>query len=184
MTMTTDVEPGTELSTKGSTASEQKKLRAESALQLKMAGATWEEVARVVGYTTPRQAVLAVEKALSTELRKDPEAQARMRALAGQRLERLLRGVWAKAIDPNSPEHLTAVAKAKDLVDRHIKLYGLDAPTELVVHTPTKAALEEWVDKIVGMGTPDIEEPDIFDADWEEVEQEAIEGGDDAVRAD
>ena len=69
--------------------------RAEPALS----GATWGEIAEALGYPTPRQALLATEKALVRQLtRRRPGEDAGM--VAGARLERLLRGVWTKAIDP------------------------------------------------------------------------------------
>ena len=73
-----------------------------------------------------------------------------MRAENGARLERLLRGIWAKATNPDHPEHLAAVKVAKEVIDRHCKLYGLDAPTEVVIHTPTASEIDQWVAGMIG----------------------------------
>ena len=150
--------------------------KANAAIQMKLAGATWDEIAEVIGYPTARQALIAVERALEREL-KTENSQAKMRTLAGQRLERLLRSVWSKAIDPNHPEHLTAVTKARELVDRHAKLYGLDAPTEVVVTSPTTTELERWVATVIEQNEPQLPEYDIFEGEVLE-----LEGGADAVQ--
>lgn len=160
--------------TPGSAVKAARDRKTQAALQLKMAGASWDEICRTLGYPTPRQAVIAVERALQTELKNDPKSQARMRALAGQRLERMLRSVWAKAIKEDSPEQMTALTKAREIIAQHTKLYGLDAPSELVVHTPTKDALEEWVNSALSHKTPDIDEFDIF-SDEDIVDAEVIE---------
>lgn len=138
--------------------------KADAALKLRMSGVSWSDVAMTLGYPTPRQAQLAVEKALQRQL-DDPDDKQHMRGLAGVRLERLLQGIWNKAINPADPEQMVAVARARDLIDRHAKLYGLDAPTEFVVHSPTQSELEDWVLRMTGSLVPDVDEPDIFDAE-------------------
>jgi hypothetical protein len=136
--------------------------KANAAIQLRIAGASWDEVAEVVGYPSGHAALVATERALEKELRTE-ENQKAMRSLAGKRLERMLRGVWTKAIDPNNPEHLAAVDRARLLIDRHAKLYGLDAPTEYVVTSPSQSELENWVGRVLSVQTNDLKEPDIFD---------------------
>ena len=89
----------------------------------------------------------------------------------GKRLERLIRSVWTKAIDPENPDHLTAVDKARQLIDRHAKLYGLDAPTEFVVSSPAASELEKWVSTVINESRPALPEADIFDV-------EVVEDGD------
>lgn len=144
--------------------------KANAALQMRLAGATWNDIAEVIGYPTPRQAVIAVERALEKELSTE-QSQAKMRSMAGQRLDRLLRSVWTKALNPESPEHLQAITKARELIAQHAKLYGLDAPTEVVVHNPTAHELEQWVATVVSAKSPPIDEWDIF-------EGEVVEGED------
>lgn len=154
----------------GNSASRARARKANAALQMRLAGATWEEIAQAVGYPTPRQALVATEKALEKQLQTEGDRE-KMRKLAGARLDRLLRSVWPKAIDPNSVEHLQAVTKARDIIDRHAKLFGLDAPTEYVVHSPAQEELEAWVAKVISVQSPPVQEPDIFDI-------EVIEGDD------
>lgn len=144
--------------------------KAAAALQLKVAGATWDEIAEVTGFPSARHAIVAVERSLEKEL-KTEESQKYMRSLAGKRLERLIRSVWTKAINPEHPEHLQAVSKARDLIDRHAKLYGLDAPTEFVVSSPSAAELEKWVATVISQSAPELPEADIFDVESSESEE-------------
>lgn len=148
----------------GSNVARARERKANAAIQLRIAGASWDEVAQALGYPTARHALVATEKALEREL-KTEENQMAMRSLAGKRLERLLRGVWTKAIDPANPEHLVAVDRARLIIDRHAKLYGLDAPTEVVVTNPSQQELEKWVATVIGQSRPALEEADIFDAE-------------------
>lgn len=154
----------------GSEAARQRQRKADAGLSLRLAGASWAEIAQTVGYPTPRAALIAVEKALVKQLNDDPQAKEKMRAIAGQRLERLLRGVWGKAINDQDPEHLAAVSRARELIGQHTKLFGLEAPTEVVVHSPTQSELEAWVVQVVSGSRPEVAELDIFDADVIEVE--------------
>lgn len=148
----------------GSEVARARDRKANAALELRKAGASWDEIAEVLGFPTARTALVAVEKALENGLR-TKESQEFMRNLAGQRLDRLLRSVWKKAIEPENPEHLVAVTKARELIAQHAKLHGLDAPTEMVVHSPSAPELERWVASVVQAGAPQLEEADIFDAE-------------------
>jgi len=145
--------------------------KANAAIQLSLAGATWAEIAQSLGYPTPRAAKVATEKALEKALVSGDDRD-KMRDMANQRLNRLLRGVWQKAIDPDHPEHLLAVTKAREIIAQHAKLFGLDAPAEFVVHAPSEQALEEWVASVVALKAPDVEEYDILDIDGVEIEDD------------
>lgn len=135
--------------------------KADAAVALKMAGASWTEIAHTLGYPTPRQAMVATEKALARQLVAE-ESRDKMRQLAGARLERLLRSVWPKAIDPEHPEQLQAMTKAREIIADHRKLFGLDAPTEYVVHSPTQNEIERWVTTILSAQAPPVDEYDII----------------------
>jgi hypothetical protein len=93
-----------------------------------------------------------------------------MRQMANARLERLIRGVWPKAINPDHPEHLTAITRARDLIADHRKLFGLDAPTEVVVHNPTQDELEAWAARVIQTLNPGVVEYDIIEGEVEEIE--------------
>lgn len=138
--------------------------KANAAIQMRLAGASWSEIALTLGYPTPRTALVSVEKALEKELNSHGDRDA-MRRLAGARLERMLRSVWAKAMDPDHPEHLMAITKAREVVAQHAKLFGLDAPTEVVVHNPTRAELETWVSMVLSGQRSQVVEYDVVDGE-------------------
>lgn len=144
--------------------------KANAALALALAGASWAEIAEAVGYPTARTALVAVENAL--EKRLDEEDKAKMRTFAGARLERLLRGIWTKAIDPENPEQLVALGRAREIIADHRRLFGLDAPAEIIVHQPTRAELEQWVAKVTALESPPVEELDVLDVEWEDTDVE------------
>lgn len=148
----------------GNSVSRARQRKSNAAVQLALAGATWDDIALTLGYPTARTARVATERALEKQL-SNVEDRKQMRKFANMRLERLLRSVWSKAIDPDHPEHLIAVTKAKELIDRHAKLYGLDAPTEVIVHSPTQHELEQWVAKVTTMVRPMVEEYDILEGE-------------------
>ena len=144
----------------GNSVSRARMRKANSALQMRLAGATWNEIATALGYPTARTALVATEKALERELRHTDDRE-KMRRLAGARLDRLLRSVWSKAIDTQSPDQLLAVSKAREVIADHRKLFGLDAPVEVVVHNPTQAELEAWVAKVSQVAIPKVPEYNI-----------------------
>lgn len=137
--------------------------KANAALELAMAGVDPTKIAQTVGYPSGRAARVAIERALEKKLEHDPESKAKMRALASKRLERLLFSVWAKANDPDNPEHLIANTKARELIGQWTKLHGLDAPAEVVVHSPTTDMLEDWVTRVLTQAVPQVTEHDFLD---------------------
>lgn len=116
-----------------------------AALALKLAGASYPEISDALGFATPEQAREAVEGHLANDARRDPEALALLREEESQRLMRLLRSVWTKATTPDNPEHLAAVKVALSISDRHARLRGLDAPTQIHLSNPAAEELEAWV---------------------------------------
>ena len=127
-----------------------------AALALRLAGAGYDEVADALGLASVAVAREQVETALIARAWDDKAGRERMRTEQTARLERLLRSVWPKAMNGEDPEHLPAVKTARELVDRIIRLHGLDAPTEVVVHTPTTAELEAWVAGVISATSADL----------------------------
>ena len=144
--------------------------KANAAVQMRIAGASWDEIAEVIGYPSGRDALVATERALEKELR--DLSKDSMRQMAGRRLERLLRGVWPKAINPEHPDQLPAIGKAREIIADHRKLFGLDAPTQVAIHSPAESEIAAWVSTVVNHGRPAIEEADIFDLDDDDVTEE------------
>lgn len=151
--------------------------KARSALLLHYKGLTIDEIVAVVGFASIEEASKAIDKAVAAELRSDPKAKDRMRHIANRKLDQLLRSVSGKAADPKHPEHLAAVDKAVKIIDRHIRLFGLDAPSEMIVHNPDAGEIEAWVVGVLNHGNPDLKDIDIFDRDV--VEGEVVDDGDD-----
>jgi hypothetical protein len=146
--------------------------RANAAVALRLSGASFAEVATALEYANAREARHAVEAALAAA-QPDTATREQMRHEATARLERLLRGTWQKAIDPSDPEHLPAVKVAVSIIDRVIRLQGLDAPSEVIVHAPTAREIDEWVAKITSTGVDELralEDPTIIDAEVIEVD--------------
>jgi hypothetical protein len=142
--------------------------KARSALHLYYNNATLDEIVTVVGFTSIEEASRAIDVAVKAELRGDSKQKDKMRHIANRKLDQLLRSVSGKAANPKHPEHLNAVGKALSIIDRHIKLYGLDAPTEMVVHNPDSGEIEAWVLSVLQHGKPDVEEDDILDVEFSE----------------
>jgi len=149
--------------------------KADSALELRLAGVRWDEIAETLGYASPQSAKTAVERALQRNLMDRKEDTDDLRRMAASRYDRLLRSVWPKAMDPGTedapnPDHLSAVKTAAEITDRFVKLYGLAAPTEIAIRTPTQQELETWVQEV--SGKKPLEEADPFDiVDGEVVEE-------------
>jgi hypothetical protein len=148
--------------------------KADAALSMAIAGANWSEIAQALGYPTPRMARVATEKALERDLHSE-SSQVAMRELAGAKLDRLLRSVWKRAINEEDPDQVSYVREARSLVADWRKLFGTDAPSEVVVTSPSMVELEKWVAGMVASQVPQLEEGDIFDV----VEGEVVSDTDD-----
>jgi hypothetical protein len=130
-----------------------------AAVALRVAGASFADVAVTLGLSSATEALHVVEAALAETL--TPESVEVQRAEAAARLEALIGTVWPKATNPDHPEQLIAVKTARELIDRVIRLNGLDRPTELVVHTPSANELERWVTGMLAHTVPEVVEADV-----------------------
>lgn len=145
--------------------------QSKTILDLRMAGVSFEDIADVMGYEDEAEVRKELEKASAILLKENPETKAAVRDLVGRRLERLLRAVWAKAINEDHPDQMAAQQRALAVIDRHIKLMGLDAPAEHRLEvTPMQSEIESLIAAITG--TSELpEEIDIFEADVVEVRE-------------
>lgn len=135
----------------------------QAATALRLAGASYAEIAEALGLVDAVEARNVVERDLAS--RSDDEVgRAALRAEEEARILRLLRSVWGKATSPNDPEHLPAARIALAMVDRHARLMGLDMPTEVVVYTPTTSEIDAWVSGMLArsMDVIDVEEADVL----------------------
>lgn len=125
--------------------------RDRAAVALRVAGASFVEVADVLALDGADAARRAVERGLASERVEDDDRE-RLRLETEQRLMGLLRPLYAKATDMDDPEQIPASRAALAVVDRHAKLMGLDAPTEVVVHNPTTTEIDAWVAQVLSLG--------------------------------
>lgn len=136
--------------------------RAESAVAMRIAGANYTEIAKTLGYTSANQARVSVETALAATAGEADREQ--LRFVEARRLERLLRSLWRKALDESNEEHLAAIRTALAIIDRHARLYGLDAPAEMVVYSPSREEIDRFVASAAASLTARLpEEADIID---------------------
>jgi hypothetical protein len=112
------------------------------ALALRTAGATFDQIARQLGYASPSGAYEAVMSALKATLREPAES---VRVMEVERLDRLMLGLWkaatatATATDPRGPD-LESLDRVLKIMDRRAKLLGLDAPQKVAATTPDGTA--------------------------------------------
>lgn len=149
--------------------------KAQGALLLSIAGASWTEIARQQGYSSPTHARLAVERALAEAV--GPEDRAKARELQDRRYKRLLQSVMGKAIDPTDRDHLAYNARALAIVDRISVLNGLNAPQQVQI-TPTDQYLHEYLQKFLpeAQRDRDAAEADILDAQIVDDEESLSDG--------
>lgn len=147
-----------------------------AAVALRLAGASYAEIAEALAYTNPTTARTAVEQVLAARSGTPATREALRNEEAG-RLERLLRSVWGKATDPGHAEHLPAAKVALSIIDRHVRLHGLDAPSEVIVHTPTMHEIDQWVAAVTQTQINDLREleVDIIDAESSEADDETVD---------
>lgn len=131
---------------------------------------SWSEVAEALGYSSPRAAKVAFENAWQRRVKNDDRTREKLRGWANGQMDMLISAAMAKALDPSHPEQLAAMGRVREIIADQRKLFGLDAPTEVNVHTnPSQQEIENWVAKM--KGTTKVEESDIFaDLDIEDAE--------------
>ena len=93
------------------------------ALELRMRGLTYAEIAREVGYASGSGAHKAVRAALEAEALM---TASEVRDLLVLRLETLLQGIWDAACRGD----LQAIDRVLRILDREAKLLGLDLPPQ------------------------------------------------------
>jgi len=136
--------------------------KGRAALALRLAGASYSEIAETVGYNTPGDARKSVVRELG-DYEADDESRTFLRTEEAARIERLIRSVWGKATNPNDPEHLVAVKTAAGLIERHSRLLGLDAPQEVLVYNPTAVEIDQWVAQMIGQTSgPEVIEGEVL----------------------
>jgi hypothetical protein len=98
--------------------------RERKALELRKAGASFDEIAKALDYADKSGAFYAIKRALSDIV---PPAVDEMRTLEGERLDALLAAVWKQAMDGD----LKAVDRVLRIIDQRARLLGLNAPVQV-----------------------------------------------------
>lgn len=96
------------------------------ALELRKAGASFDAIARQLGYADKSGAYRAVTRALDGVLN---EAAEELRALDAERLDRLLLAVWQPALGGDHK----AMDRALRILEQRARLLGLNAPTQVAL---------------------------------------------------
>lgn len=150
--------------------------RAAAAVNLRIEGASWTDIARILEYSSAQRARVAVERALA-EMAESEEDREQLRWTMNQRLNRVLYSLMRRATNPKDQDHLAYVSKVLAVMDRQSKLNGLDMPTTIAVYNPSNEAIEKYVEQTVeilrranGEIEADIMAEDIHDAEIEEEE--------------
>lgn len=121
-----------------------------AALNLRLSGASYQEIADVMGYVSAATARMAVEKALAAAATEDGDKKT-LRSQMSLTLDKYHQSVYRQAIDEDNPNQLAYQAAALRIVDRKIKLHGLDAPAKLEI-MPSTEELENFARQLASRG--------------------------------
>lgn len=136
--------------------------RVNRAWMLRVMGASWDQVAEQVGYSSGSNACRAVREAMG-EL---PQPQRdELRDLWRSRIEVL----WRQSLRDVNQQRPGALSAGVRIAERAARLDGLDAP-EVHVITPSSRELDEWVGQFLLADGP--EEADVIVIDGEVVEDD------------
>lgn len=110
------------------------KVRAAQAMELRLAGKTFDEIAQIVGYAGKQGAYDAVKRSLDAIIREPAEE---LRKADLERLDRL----WTTPYQQAQTGDMHAVATCLKLMERRAKLLGLDAPQKVAETDPEGKAV-------------------------------------------
>ena len=139
--------------------------KAAAGVSMRIQGASYTDIARVLGYSSAYRARAAVERALASAA-DSVEEKEQMRFIISKRLDRLLAAHMPQALDPTNPNQLAFSARALAVIDRQARLHGVDAPTQIQI-----SATDEEILQLVEQFSPQAEadrkvvEADIIEAD-------------------
>lgn len=137
--------------------------RALAAVRLWLSGASHATIARELGYASAESVRDVIEKALADSV-KTAEDIPRARAVRRRQLEELVKVCMPTAMNPKHKDHRNYVHTVASLVDRLVKLDGLDAPVQVKMeHSVSHDAIRQWVEKAAPiLGAPAPQEASIF----------------------
>jgi hypothetical protein len=99
--------------------------RRRNAVELKIGGATWQQIADRLGYDSRASAYTDVRRALQQSVAELAIPREEYRQLELDRLDEMQNALWSKVLEGDTK----AIDTSLRLMDRRAKLLGLDAPT-------------------------------------------------------
>lgn len=131
--------------------------RRAQAIQMRLAGLTYDVIAQRLKYSSRQAAAKDIERALAVALRDANRSAEEFREVELMRLDRLQAAAWAKAVqgDPR------AIHACLQVIDRRCKLLGLDAPQrhEVLTIDTLDAAIRDLEAELADDPAPDLIEP-------------------------
>ena len=119
--------------------------REVKALELRLAGLHYNEIAKRLDYANRSSAYAAVIRVLD---RREQEPAERVRHIELQRLERLLLTYWSRATRKRKPD-ISAAKLCLDILARRARMLGLDAPVKVdITDMVREVALAAGLDPI------------------------------------
>jgi hypothetical protein len=116
------------------------KEKAQQAIDLRKAGATYEQIAAQLGYSSRQSACRAVARLLKAHT---VEAVDDLRTLEDGRLDDMLRAIYGAAVGGD----LATIDRILRIAERRAKLWGLDAPAKQEITGADGAPLSITIDK-------------------------------------
>lgn len=139
--------------------------RAAAALALRLDGAGFADIAKVLDLSSPAEARRMVDKALA-DIPTDMEDVERIRDIESRRIERILISLMKRGTNPKDPDHLAYARTALAAIKQQTDLYGAAMPTKVdISYNPSAQQLEQWVAQIAAAQHKNVVEGDIIDAE-------------------
>lgn len=146
--------------------------RGAAALALRLDGAGFADIAKVLDLASPADARRMVDKALA-DIPTDMQNVERIRDMESRRIERILISLMKRATKPNDPDHLAYARTALAAIKQQTDLYGAAMPTKVdISYNPSAQQLEQWVGQITAAAHKGVVEGDIIDVQVVEKEPE------------
>ena len=132
-------------------------MKAGQALDLRLEGRLYPEIAEELGYSGPGAAFNAIQRLLKHH---EMDSVEDLRQVEGSRLDELLKGLWAEAVTG----HKNAVELVLKIMGRRARLLGLDVPAE--IHWKGEMKVKHVI--LLKMGDRPARLINLEDPDWDE----------------
>ncbi len=111
------------------------------ALELRKAGATFDQIAKALGYANAGGAYKVVQAGLRAVVQQPADE---VRQLEVERLDAMLRALWPDAMAGK----WLAIDRCLGIMDRRARLLGLDAPLRIEEHVITEDAVDAEIRRL------------------------------------